>query len=161
MLFLRCQGPKRKQPLSNEAQGALPGLRACLQPLWGCLQEQVCPQLPSPGGAPCWGCVHLVCKSGLCRTPRVALGLVLHLPPHRQFCCSGTICLGRRLQRGLGESGGFGHLCPGLFGLACGRVVPLLCLSSSPSDPEDLPQTHPCKRSGPVLNTQLVNEASF
>jgi len=53
------------------------------------------------------------------------------------------------------------HLCPGLFGLACGTAVPLLCLISSPSDPEDLLRTHPCKVSHPVLDTQLVSQASF
>lgn len=51
---------------------------------------------------PCtWGCVSLHAGS-------------VTAPGH-------PVCLGTRLQRRLGQSRGFGHLYPGLFGLAYGK----------------------------------------
>lgn len=66
------------------------------------------------------------------------------------------VCLGTGLLRGPGQSKGFCHLYPGLFDLACSAT-----LVSSPSDLEDLPQTHPCKKSHLAVDVHLENKAIF
>lgn len=164
MLFPCWQGPTREQPLSDKGpclpfeparspSGAV--CRSRFVPSSPALEEKLCSSLGLPAA-----CL----QEWVEQDPRGSPGLgaassftqaVLLLWDKQ------SVCLGTRMQRGLGESRGFGHLCPGLFGLACSTAVPLLYFSSSHSHPEDLPRTHPCKKSHPVLNTQLVNEASF
>lgn len=115
MLFPCCWGPTREQPLSSEAQGDLPGLLTCLQPLWGCSQEQVCPQSWRRCCAPRWGC----------RTQGIP-GFGAASSSAKTVCCSGIsglFALAWVCREDLGSPGD-------LAASAHGTVVPRVCLSS-------------------------------